>query len=109
MNILDHISESLETFFVLKILKFFGADPGSGMENSDPGQKFRTRNTGFCKFLIMVHLTLIPYLFEFFPKKIYLMLKKFLGSPIYVHVQNHSGSTGLFESEVCYYVRRRSR
>jgi hypothetical protein len=31
-NILDHISESLETIFYVKILKFFDADldPGSG-------------------------------------------------------------------------------
>jgi hypothetical protein len=28
----DHISESLETIFRDKILKFFDADPGSGME-----------------------------------------------------------------------------
>jgi hypothetical protein len=32
MNNLDHISESLETIFGVNILKFFGADPGSGME-----------------------------------------------------------------------------
>jgi hypothetical protein len=47
INIQDHISESLVTVFRLKILKFFDADPdpgigdlfdpGSGMENSDPG------------------------------------------------------------------------
>jgi hypothetical protein len=30
MNIPDHISESLETIFVLKILKLFDADPGYG-------------------------------------------------------------------------------
>jgi hypothetical protein len=35
----DHISESLETIFWAKILKFFYADPGSGMKNSDPGWK----------------------------------------------------------------------
>jgi hypothetical protein len=29
---LDHISENLETTFRFKILKFFNADPGSGME-----------------------------------------------------------------------------
>jgi hypothetical protein len=42
---LDYISESLKTIFWVKILKFFDADPGSGMEkiqiregkNSDPG------------------------------------------------------------------------
>jgi hypothetical protein len=28
----DHISECLETIFWVKILKFFDADPGSGME-----------------------------------------------------------------------------
>jgi hypothetical protein len=41
MNNPDHISESEETiFFRVKILKFFDADPGSGMEKiriRDPG------------------------------------------------------------------------
>jgi hypothetical protein len=45
MNNPDHISESLETIFWVKVLKFFDADPGSGTEkiriqdrkNSDPG------------------------------------------------------------------------
>ncbi len=47
MNIPDHISESLETIFGLKILKFFDTDPrseifltlapGSGMENFGSG------------------------------------------------------------------------
>jgi hypothetical protein len=32
MNNPDHISESLEAIFGVKILKFFDADPGSGME-----------------------------------------------------------------------------
>jgi hypothetical protein len=32
MNHPDHISDSLETIFWVKILKFFDADPGSGME-----------------------------------------------------------------------------
>jgi hypothetical protein len=38
MNIPDHISESLETIFCVKILKFFYADPdqGSGIF-FDPG------------------------------------------------------------------------
>jgi hypothetical protein len=38
MNNPDHISES--TIFWVKILKFFDADPGSGIQNgknSDPG------------------------------------------------------------------------
>jgi hypothetical protein len=45
MNSLDHVSESIETIFCVKILKFFDVDPGSGMEKiriregkvSDPG------------------------------------------------------------------------
>jgi hypothetical protein len=37
MNNPGHISESLETLFWVKILKFFDADPGSGREKSDPG------------------------------------------------------------------------
>jgi hypothetical protein len=32
MNNMNHISESLETFFGVKIPKFFDADQGSGME-----------------------------------------------------------------------------
>jgi hypothetical protein len=31
MNNPDYIAESLETIFGVKILKFFDADPGSGM------------------------------------------------------------------------------
>ncbi len=34
MNNPDHISESLETFFGVKILTFFDADLGSGMEKN---------------------------------------------------------------------------
>ncbi len=47
MNNPDHISESLETLFWVKLLKFFDAGQGSGMKeirirdpawkNSDPG------------------------------------------------------------------------
>jgi hypothetical protein len=33
----DHISESLEPFFWVKILEFFDAYPGSGMENFGSG------------------------------------------------------------------------
>jgi hypothetical protein len=37
-NIPDHISESLEKFFRIKILKFFDANPGSGIFLTlDPG------------------------------------------------------------------------
>jgi hypothetical protein len=35
MNNPDHISESLETIFWVKILKFFDADPGSGINIPD--------------------------------------------------------------------------
>ncbi len=34
MNNSDHTSESLETTFWIKILKFFDADPGSGWKKS---------------------------------------------------------------------------
>jgi hypothetical protein len=53
MNILDHISESLETIFwvkIVKILKFFDADPGIFLtrdgKNWDPGQTSLIRNAG---------------------------------------------------------------
>jgi hypothetical protein len=42
MNNPNHISESLETIFWVKILALFDADPGSWMENNriwDPGWK----------------------------------------------------------------------
>jgi hypothetical protein len=44
MNNPDHVSESLETIFGVKILKFFEADPGSGME------KIRIRDRRWKKF-----------------------------------------------------------
>jgi hypothetical protein len=44
MNNPDHISECLETIFLVKILKFFDADSGSGME------KIRIRDLGWKKF-----------------------------------------------------------
>jgi hypothetical protein len=54
----DHISESLETIFCIKILKFFYADPWSGIrdgKNSDPGWKnfgteieYITRYLSYC-------------------------------------------------------------
>jgi hypothetical protein len=42
MNIPEHIIERIETIFWVKILKFFVADPGSGMEKFGSG----IRNTG---------------------------------------------------------------
>jgi hypothetical protein len=44
MNNPDHISESLETIFGVKIHKFFDADPGPGME------KIRIRDPEWKKF-----------------------------------------------------------
>jgi hypothetical protein len=45
MNNPDHIFESLETTFGVKILKFFAADPGSGMEKFGSGmEKSRIRD-----------------------------------------------------------------
>jgi hypothetical protein len=44
MNNPDHISESLETIFGVKILAYFDADPGSGMGKiriRDPGSRIR--------------------------------------------------------------------
>jgi hypothetical protein len=43
MNNPDHISESLETIFWVKIVKFFNAEPGR--KNSDPGCLSRIGNT----------------------------------------------------------------
>jgi hypothetical protein len=51
----DHISEILEAICGVKIVKFFDADPGSGMErNLDPGwEKFgsgiRSKQPGSAK------------------------------------------------------------
>ncbi len=44
MNNPDHISQSLETIFWVKILKFFDADPGSGWKKFASG--IRDGNTG---------------------------------------------------------------
>jgi hypothetical protein len=41
MNNPDCISESLETIFWVKILKFFDADSGSGMEKFGSGSEIR--------------------------------------------------------------------
>jgi hypothetical protein len=44
MNIPDHISESLETIFCVKILKFFLCGSGSGIRNLfDPGIRMRKK------------------------------------------------------------------
>jgi hypothetical protein len=56
MNILDHFSGSFETVLMLKMLKFFDADPDPGYgtfltldpgrKNLDPGKASRFLNTG---------------------------------------------------------------
>jgi hypothetical protein len=69
MNNQDHISESLETIFWVKILKFFfDADPGSRIrdeKNSEPGswmEKFgsviRDKHPGFATLLL--NISFIP-------------------------------------------------
>ncbi len=46
MNNPVHISESLETIFLVEILKFFDANPGSGIEKFGSGmEKIRIRDT----------------------------------------------------------------
>jgi hypothetical protein len=45
ITIPDHISESLETIFWVKILKFFKADPESGIQ--DDKIRSRIHNTGY--------------------------------------------------------------
>jgi hypothetical protein len=45
MNNPDHISKSSETIFLVKILKFLDADPGSGMKKFGSGmEKIRIRD-----------------------------------------------------------------
>jgi hypothetical protein len=59
MNNSDHISESLETFFWVKRLKFFDADPGSKIfgsgiqdgKNSDMGSGINIPNPQHCLHL----------------------------------------------------------
>jgi hypothetical protein len=66
MNNQDHISESVETIFWVKILKFFfDADPGSGMKKNrsrDPGWKkcrsgIRDKHPGFASLLLNISFT----------------------------------------------------
>jgi hypothetical protein len=56
MNIPDHFSQGFETVFRVKKLKFFDADPGSGMEKfriwdgkkSDPGSGINIPDPQHC-------------------------------------------------------------
>ncbi len=67
MNNPDHISESLETIFWVKILKFFDADPGSGMQkiriqdakNSDPGSGINLLDPQHCLMTTCFFITLV--------------------------------------------------
>jgi hypothetical protein len=69
MNIPDHFSESLETFFYGKILKFFDADPdpGSGMQDFfDPGSASKNLSN-FEYNLFIIHCEVIlEIVFVFF-------------------------------------------
>jgi hypothetical protein len=51
MNNRDHISESLETIFWVKIQKCFGVDPGSGMEKNKHMRKPLTSPALVCPTL----------------------------------------------------------
>jgi hypothetical protein len=44
MNNPDHISESLETIFWLKLLKFFDVDPGSGDKHPESATPLKSSN-----------------------------------------------------------------
>jgi hypothetical protein len=49
MNILNHISVSLETIFCVKIHKFFNADADPGSENLfDPGSRINIPDPQHC-------------------------------------------------------------
>jgi hypothetical protein len=54
MNNLDHTSESIETVFWFKVLKFFDADRDPGWEkNSDPGFGINISDLQHCFFIYM--------------------------------------------------------
>jgi hypothetical protein len=58
MNNPDHISESLEKFFWVKILRFCGEDPGwkkfrSGIRNKHPGSAMLRKKFSIKKCLVL--------------------------------------------------------
>jgi hypothetical protein len=73
INVPDHISESLETIFGLKILKFFDADPGSGIFLSrirDGKNRIRDKHPGPATLLnVITDVTLTLYLLKFHEKR----------------------------------------
>jgi hypothetical protein len=60
MNNPDHISESLETIFWVKILKSFDADSGSKME------KIQIRDPGSATLLFTPRVFICVKIFEFY-------------------------------------------
>jgi hypothetical protein len=68
MNNPDHISESLETIFRVKIFKFFDADPGTVMEKiriRDPEKTYRistTTKTWYFLIPLQIFNTFLCYL-----------------------------------------------
>jgi hypothetical protein len=57
MNNPDHISESLQTIFWVKIFKFFDAGSGSGIRNLfDPGSGIRDKHPGSTTLLFLYFL-----------------------------------------------------
>jgi hypothetical protein len=64
MNNPDHISDSLETIFGVRTLKFFDADPGFGMEKlriRDPGEKIRIRDKHPESAALFLNFCLFPF------------------------------------------------
>jgi hypothetical protein len=70
MNIPDNFSESLETVFRVKILKFFDADPDPGIRNLiDPGsgmEKFGSGIQGQKDFESLIRIRIKE--FKYFPR-----------------------------------------
>ncbi len=62
MNILDHISKSLETIFWVKILKFFNADPDPGFQIWDG--KIRIQDEHLGSATLGLSVTLKPYCYR---------------------------------------------
>jgi hypothetical protein len=65
MNNPDHISEGLETIFWVKILKFFDADPVSGMENIRIGIQDKHPGSATLSFSF---ISLKPVVAKYFPR-----------------------------------------
>ncbi len=69
MNNPDHISWSLETIFWVKILEFFDADLGSGMEKFGSGIRDGKKSDPGCKnisYRVWLHISRSSHLPKFF-------------------------------------------